>query len=182
MSTAKAKSKSNSHLNDDEVNQLDTDSVTTSDNSTSKVKNLSTHELEKQKEDDDRVLAAAANDPRFKQITDRRLLRFSRIFERGKAAMDMKEIEKVFDFSDEATDQVEFGSKWIECKKGNHVLEEIEGDTDGTDNFRRLTEMEKAGQGDGDDCACEICTSRAKFQAYVDSSVEEDRKRRTTAA
>ncbi|OBT78850.1 hypothetical protein VF21_02513 [Pseudogymnoascus sp. 05NY08] len=141
--------------------------------------NVSNDELEK--EEDKRVIAAVQSDPRFDYGTDRRLLRFSVIFKRGKAAIDLT-YEKVFGFSDEATDQVKVGSKWIECKKGNHVLEEIEGDTDGTDNFRRLTEMEKAGQGDGDDCACEICSSKAKFQAYVDSSVEENRKRRTTAA
>lgn len=86
----------------------------------SKGKILSNEELEK--EEDDRIIAAAANDPRFQQLTNRRILRFSYIIERGKEAMDMQSGEKVYDFSDEAKDQVQVGSKWIQCLKGDYVL------------------------------------------------------------
>ncbi|OBT67245.1 hypothetical protein VE03_02672 [Pseudogymnoascus sp. 23342-1-I1] len=120
MATMKENSRADAQLQDDEEVQLREDSDNISDNSddynsmkedgpaeVSNVKVPSNDELEK--EEDDRVIAAATNDPRFKQCIDRRLLRFSVIFKRGKAAMGMATFEKVFDFSDEAVDQVVSG-------------------------------------------------------------------------
>jgi hypothetical protein len=153
---------------------------------------LSNDEIDE--EEDARIIAAVKNDPRFQDLTNRRILRFSNIIERGKVELAMD--EKVYGFPDEATGQLEVGSeliqreglrgkrtrceegstKWIQCQKGSYVRKNSgdgTDDTDGTYNFRRLTKVEKAKQGD--DCSCEICTSRSEFEAYVKASGEEPR-------
>jgi hypothetical protein len=83
--------------------------------------------------------------------------------------MDLRSCEKVFDFSDEATNQVEVESQWIQYQNGSHVREEAE---DGRENFRRLTEMEKTGQDDDADCSCHICISKRKYCVYVRESLD----------
>jgi hypothetical protein len=75
----------------------------------------------------------------------------------------------VFDFSDEATNQVEVESQWIHYQNGNHVHEEAE---DGRENFCRLTEMKKTGQDDDADCSCHICISKRKYRVYVSDSLD----------
>ncbi|KFY01258.1 hypothetical protein O988_02840 [Pseudogymnoascus sp. VKM F-3808] len=203
MATNKANCKTKSQPKyDEEHHQPHNDSYTIFDNSddyeameedgptkASKSNILSSDEIDE--DEDDRIIAAVKNVPRFQEHTNRRVLRFHNIFERGKAELAID--EKAYGFPDEATGQLEVGSeliqceglrskrtrceegstKWIQRQKGSYARKNSGDGTDGTDNFRRLTKAEKAKQGD--DCSCEICTSRSEFEAYVKASAEEPR-------
>ncbi|OBT85106.1 hypothetical protein VE02_06489 [Pseudogymnoascus sp. 03VT05] len=114
-------------------------------------------------QEEERVAKAALADKRFAQITDRRLLRFSTVFKRGKAAADMP--QRSFNFSDSAKDQVAVAKSWIECDAGGYVA----GPRNNGRKRLRPMELSEADQVEAEKtCKCPICASRRKFACFVD--------------